>query len=59
MRSCMATGIPSSVSSEYLLSQTGRSGVSGLMPWKLQNEPWWNAPVWRKENASMLIRRST
>lgn len=55
----MATGIPSSVSSEYLLSQTGRSGVSGLMPWKLQNEPWWNAPVWRKENASMLIRRST
>lgn len=58
MRRCTAAGVPSSISSEYLLSQTRHSGESHLTPWQLQNEPWRNAPMWRKENAHMLVHRS-
>jgi hypothetical protein len=50
MRRCMAAGIPSSISSEYLLSQTSRCELTGLTPWQLQNEPWHNDKVWRKED---------
>lgn len=59
MRRCMAAGVPSSISSEYLLSQTMHSGESQLTPWQLQNEPWRNTPMWRKENAHLLTCKTT
>lgn len=59
MRRCTAAGIPSSISSEYLLSQTGRSEGSQLTPWQLQNEPWRDSPMWKKENARILVHKST
>lgn len=59
MRRCTAAGVPSSISPEYLLSQTRSSEGSHLTPWQLQNEPWCDSPAWRKGNSHMLTWKST